>query len=53
MPKMSKSQARKRLYEASEKIWKVLGANCGMTTKDDYDLQKARILLMKISNKLK
>lgn len=53
MPKMSKSQARKRLNEASEKVWKVLGGRVDMTSRDDIELQKARLILIKIASKLK
>ena len=57
MAKMTKAQRRKRLTEAAEKIWKVLGSvSSGMepfTKRDISDMNDARIKLIRMAGKLK
>ena len=55
MAKMTKAQKRKRLEEAAEKVWKVLGAvpDSRLSTRDTEELRKARLSIIKMAAKLK
>ena len=52
MVKMTKAQARRRLTEASEKVFKVMGRNYFQPS-DEKKLYEIRLLLLKYANKLK
>jgi len=58
MAKMTKAQARKRLNEAAEKVWKVMGAPHiivagSLSARDAEELRKARLSIIKMAAKLK
>ena len=54
MAKMTRTQKRKRLEEAAEKVWKVLGTvpDSRLTTRDTEELRKARLIIIKMAAKL-
>ena len=55
MARLTKTEKRKRLLEESEKIWKVMGSFGGpdFSSRDNEELRKARLVVIKMAAKLK